>query len=449
MFDWDCVPQRISACSFRVYSESGFMVLINHLTDDYLVFEGVAADIWQSIDGVASLRGISDRLATTYEVDRELLESDLQAFMQSLHDFGLLSGHQQALPMASPSAVAGREESEAEDAIRDWALAECVPYEGMFELTNRCNERCIHCYLDGAPARGELSLAEIRRVLDELADLGCLRLTFTGGEIFTHPHLYEILSYAREAHHFYVTLLTNGTRIDQPRADDLASLGVRSVGISVYSACPDEHDRVTRRPGSHVRTLRGIAALRDAGVDVTINCPVTKPTQQVASGIIRLAAELGVHYSFDPYLIPTRDGTGSAHPLALSRAELVKVLREISQESGEPLSTFSRIEQYTCNAGQSTFCIGPTGEVYPCLDMRISAGNCRRLPLGDIWRRGSILREFRTGPERRLVDCQPCALRSYCKRCFARAYHDDGHFYGCSSQARLRAEIAATFDGSS
>ena len=61
-------------------------------------------------------------------------------------------------------------------------MTDCIPYEGMLEVTALCNERCVHCYLEVAPLPDELTTMELCRVLDELAELGCLRLTFTGGD---------------------------------------------------------------------------------------------------------------------------------------------------------------------------------------------------------------------------------------------------------------------------
>ncbi|PYU41972.1 MAG: heme d1 biosynthesis radical SAM protein NirJ, partial [Acidobacteria bacterium] len=66
------------------------------------------------------------------------------------------------------------------------------PLSVHFDLTYRCNERCVHCYLDH-DNHGELTTAECLQVLDDLARSGALFLTFSGGEIFLRPDLYEIL----------------------------------------------------------------------------------------------------------------------------------------------------------------------------------------------------------------------------------------------------------------
>ena len=90
------------------------------------------------------------------------------------------------------------------------------PLSVHFDLTYRCNERCVHCYLDHDD-HGELTTAECIDVMEDLTREGTLFLTFSGGEIFLRPDLYEILAAARRLH-FDISLKTNALLATKERA---------------------------------------------------------------------------------------------------------------------------------------------------------------------------------------------------------------------------------------
>src|SRR5271168_5649638 len=94
-----------------------------------------------------------------------------------------------------------------------------LPLSVHFDLTYRCNERCVHCYLDHDD-HGELSTSECLGVLEEIARAGTLFLTFSGGEIFLRPDLFEIIGAARRLH-FEISLKTNALMITRERAAKL------------------------------------------------------------------------------------------------------------------------------------------------------------------------------------------------------------------------------------
>src|ERR1700691_603015 len=95
--------------------------------------------------------------------------------------------------------------------LSDKALALGVPMSVQLDLTYRCNERCVHCYLDHED-HGEMTTAEIKHLLDEMADDCVFILTMSGGEIMLRKDFFEILEYARERT-FCITLKTNANKI--------------------------------------------------------------------------------------------------------------------------------------------------------------------------------------------------------------------------------------------
>src|SRR5690349_18392708 len=144
------------------------------------------------------------------------------------------------------------------------ALALGVPISVHLDVTYRCNERCVHCYLDHDD-HGEMTTAEIKDVLDQLADAGTFFLTLSGGEVLMRRDFFEILDYAR-CRMFNVRIKTNGVMIGAKEARRIRELGVEQVQISIYSHRPEVHDAITKLPGSLKRSIQAIRFLKSQGL---------------------------------------------------------------------------------------------------------------------------------------------------------------------------------------
>src|ERR1700684_1839625 len=163
-----------------------------------------------------------------------------------------------------------------------------LPWSVHVDLTYRCNERCIHCYLDHED-HGEMKTPEIKNVLEQLAQTGTLFLTFSGGEIFLRADLFVLFEFAR-AVFFDISLKTNALLIDAERAQKLRELSVRKIQISIYSAQPEVHDAITKVRGSLERTLTAIRFLQAEGLQVKIACPLMKQNLTAYRNVQALAA---------------------------------------------------------------------------------------------------------------------------------------------------------------
>src|ERR1700730_5370672 len=150
--------------------------------------------------------------------------------------------------------------------LSDKALALNIPLSVQLDLTYRCNERCIHCYLDHHD-HGEMTTAEIKDLLDQMADAGVFYLTISGGEIMMRRDFFDILEHARKRT-FSIKLKSNGILIRKQEADRIKRLGVESVQISIYSHIPEVHDAITKLPGSLADSIEAIRRLRAHGIHV-------------------------------------------------------------------------------------------------------------------------------------------------------------------------------------
>ena len=126
-----------------------------------------------------------------------------------------------------------------------------------WEITRRCDARCVHCYAESGPevpTDRDLSTAEALALIDQLAAGGEMILALSGGEPLLRPDWRDLLRHA-VASDLIVNLVTNGSRVDDAVAADLAASGVHSVTVSLDSHRPEVHDRIRRLPGLHARAL--------------------------------------------------------------------------------------------------------------------------------------------------------------------------------------------------
>ena len=302
-----------------------------------------------------------------------------------------------------------------------------VPLKAHIDLTWKCNERCIHCYLDHGVG-GDMNTAEIIRVLDQLAAAGTLFLVISGGEIMLRKDVVEIVAYARSLL-FDVKLKTNATLIGEHEAARFAGLGVRKVDVSIYSHIPDTHDAITLMPGSFARSIAGIRHLKQSGVAVTIHASVMRPNAEDYSGIRALASELGVEARFNTQITPRLDGNKA--PVSLN--VLTEITRRIYTDPNisayaeefcvAPLPvTEQELDAYPCGAGHASCYISPSGDVTPCVHYPVVCGNLRNQSFDEIWRASPALIAVRRVRVRDMTVCSTCADLNSCRHCPGLAY---------------------------
>src|SRR6266852_8678195 len=154
-----------------------------------------------------------------------------------------------------------------------------TPLEVSLEVTRRCPLECLHCYnnlpMGDLSARNrELSTVEHFKLLDELAELGCLWILYTGGEIFARKDFLEIYTQAKKKG-FLITLFTNGTMITPKIADYLAEWRPFAIEITLYGATRETYEALTGIQGSYERCLRGIEVLRSRKITLKLKTVAT------------------------------------------------------------------------------------------------------------------------------------------------------------------------------
>jgi radical SAM protein with 4Fe4S-binding SPASM domain len=313
------------------------------------------------------------------------------------------------------------------DEMNEKATNRGIPLSAHMDITWRCNERCVHCYLDH-DGKGEMSTDEIKDAIRQLADCGTFFLAISGGEPLLRRDCFEILEYARSLR-FNVKLKTNAVMIGPKEAARLRKLGIEQVQISVYSHRPEVHDAITKLPGSLRRTTEAIRHLKANNIRVSLTDVLMKYNHRDAKAVQKLAQELGVHFVVDPTITPMLNGDRSILNLGITHAELEELMHteEFVGDVGEFCSPVSAVgdeilDGYSCSAGHSLAYISPFGDVYPCVQFPMPCGSVRKQSFRDIWFDSPAFVELRSVHVRDLHTCSQCSHTAYCSRCPGLAY---------------------------
>jgi AdoMet-dependent heme synthase len=318
------------------------------------------------------------------------------------------------------------------------ALKLNIPLSVQLDLTYRCNERCVHCYLDHDD-HGEMTTAEIKDLLDQMAEAGVFYLTISGGEIMMRRDFFDILEHAR-LRTFCVKLKTNGVLIREKEAARLRELGVESVQISIYSHRPEVHDAITKMPGSLRQSLDAVRFLRQQGLYVTMANVLMTENAADYKQVRLLAQELDAKFIIDPTVTPMMDGDRSILKLNVDQAALKEVFRNgdlvgnVEEFCAPPAAVDQDdLDSLPCSAGHTACYVSPYGDVYPCVQFPLPSGNVRETKFVDIWRDSPQLKEVRTITLRDMSSCSQCTHGGTCTRCPGLAYLE-GNMRGPSTQ---------------
>jgi len=204
----------------------------------------------------------------------------------------------------------------------------------MWNLTQRCNLACKHCYMDASQdeAKAEMSLEEGVRLVDELAALRVPILIFTGGEPLLSRNFYALAFHARDVG-LRTVISTNGTLITPEAARLLAEAKIGYVGVSLDSASAERHDAFRGMAGAHARALDGLRNARDAGLKTGLRITLTRDNWQDVPALLNLALEQGIPRFCLYHLVPTGRGAEIADRdvTAEQRRSVIRLLAETAK----------------------------------------------------------------------------------------------------------------------
>jgi radical SAM protein with 4Fe4S-binding SPASM domain len=283
--------------------------------------------------------------------------------------------------------------------------------------------------------RRELSTKEHFKLLDELAELGCLWLLYTGGEIFARKDFLEIYTYAKKKG-FLITLFTNGTLIGEKTADYLRQWPPFAIEITLYGRTKETYEALTGISDSYERCLRGIALLRDRGLPLKLKTvPTTVNKHEVLAMRQFAEEELHLEFKFDSLINPRIDCSQSPLAVRLAPEEVVALdlhspkvaaeYRKLAEQEAEHPPALANIETtYSCGGGMNSFAIDPYGYMSICVLSHQETYDIRSGSVEDGWKQ--FLLRVRTRARKTISKCVSCRLHSLCSMCPANGELENG-----------------------
>jgi heme d1 biosynthesis radical SAM protein NirJ len=328
----------------------------------------------------------------------------------------------------------------------------------IWNLIRRCNLTCKHCYSISGDVEfpGELSTAEVYRVMDDLKEFGVPVLILSGGEPLMRRDIFDVSARAK-AKGFYVGLSTNGTLIDAALADRIRDSGYDYVGISL-DGIGATHDRFRRKAGAYQAALDALRLLRDRDVKVGVRFTMTDDNVHELPALLDLVEREGFSKFYLSHLVyagrgnkhrnddASWDATRGAMDLVIDRswrwvragkdidmvtgnndADAVYLLQWVQRQAPDRVAHLrAKLVQWGGNSsGVNIANIDNLGNVHPdTMWWHYTLGNVKERPFSAIWSDLSdpIMAGLKRKPRRISGRCGACA-----------------HFDLCGGNTRVRA----------
>ena len=320
----------------------------------------------------------------------------------------------------------------------------------QWHITDRCGQRCAHCYQDSYGGGGELPLAALMDILGQYkALLEDLRgqdgaparghITLAGGEPFARGDIWDLLkAISGEGGLFSFGLLTNGSYLDRPAIRRLRGLNPRFVQVSL-DGDRETHDSL-RGAGDYGRVVGVLKSLCAEGIFTMISFTAAAGNYRQFPHVARLGRALGVGKVWTDRMIPLGHGAAMAPMDTAMTAEYIKIVAEEKRLAEKSYLCKTEVgadralqfmdaggKPYRCRAGESLITIMPDGTLFPCRRMPIGCGNVMEASLASLYHGGELMKSLRDRgriPE----GCRGCAYSRFCSgglRCMSAAVCGD------------------------
>ena len=301
----------------------------------------------------------------------------------------------------------------------------------QLEITSRCNERCVHCYIPHQNKLHDMEESLFYKALDQCREMGVLDLTLSGGEPMCHPHFADFLRKLKE-YDFTVAILSNLTMLNNEILAVMKEQHSFDVQTSLYSMNPEIHDSITQMPGSFFKTRDAILRLIDNDIPLHINCPSMKQNKDSYVDVLEWAHDHKIKTSTDYIMMARYDHTDSNLENRLSLEDVGNVIsgiiardkdyqREVSRPDFEVRDQRDRRNDRICGVCIAKICMVENGNVHPCPGWyNYVCGNVHETPLKDIWENSPKVKYLRSLRRKDIPKCLDCPDRGFCAMCMAR-----------------------------
>ena len=420
---------------------AGKTILLTIRGNRLLVLNRQAAAIWDQLENLDGCRESEIWLAIKCEylgVSDERLRTDIHSFLSGLHKSGFI--HQRGVSLKLNFSGDQKFNAASHFAFSEYlhqiAAKSNIPISGGLEITQRCNLRCLHCYIDNQPASNgaELSTDESYNLLDQIAESGCLWLLFTGGEPLLRKDFSEVYYHAKKLG-MIITVFTSATTFTEQIADLFAEYPPFLIEATLHGVTEATFDAVSGVRGSFRHFCHGLELLRKRNIAFHLKTIVMRQNLHEIGAARTFALDMGAkEFRFDPMVNMDFFHSSKALGLRISveeatkldflnpyRSRWKKIFRGAAAKNKN--QHFSSNFLFPCRAGKCSFTISADGQLLPCVLMRVPAYRLREMTFAKGWEE---LNHYATTV--RMKENNPCLICSAktCPKCPAWGYLEHG-----------------------
>jgi len=348
-----------------------------------------------------------------------------------------------------------------------------TPFLAIWEVTQSCDLACKHCRAAAQPIAhpDELTNAEGKALIDQIADMHIPIFVFTGGDPMKRQDVYELIRYAADKG-VQVALTPSATPLLTREAIfKLKEAGIVRLGISLDGSTPEIHDTFRGLPGAWARTIQAVEWANEAGIPIQVHTTISRHNAHDLDNLCNLFEKLAIVMWNVFFLVPVGRGQlddllsgeefeqvfGKIYELShkvsfqIKSTEAMHYRRYLLQHNleerkmghghGHPGATRPVASQVydpgapttdaqtrtaswatrRVNDGKGFMFISHVGNVYPSGFLPIHAGNIRETPVAEIYRNAPIFKALRDTSKLE-GKCGACEYKEICGGSRARAY---------------------------
>jgi radical SAM protein len=344
------------------------------------------------------------------------------------------------------------------------------PFLAIWEVTQSCDLACKHCRAAAQPIPhpDELTTAEGKKLIDEIAEMGVPIFVFTGGDPLKRKDVFELIRYAADKGVSVAVTPSATPLLTREAIFKLKEAGLVRLGISLDGSTPEIHDKFRGLPGAWARTIQAIGWANEAGIPIQVHSTISRHNAHDLDGLCSLFEKLAIVMWNVFFLVPVGRGQlddllsgeefeqvfGKIYELShrvsfqIKTTEAMHYRRYLLQHNleekrmghGHPGGPAPAVHAYEAgtptadpqsrargwitrrvNDGRGFLFVSHMGNVYPSGFLPIHAGNIKETPLADIYRNAPIFKALRD-TSRLEGKCGACEYKEICGGSRARAY---------------------------
>lgn len=411
--------------AFRTYffgTDKSRTVISNEYKHEYVLLEALSSDFWFVLVNSKTFDEIND-WAIEHKIDNQV-----EAFIDVLQKQGLLLSDAESRDFIHDEQNKQDNDETAtiqfETDLKKWCFDNGLLFSLFIELTYSCNLDCVHCF-NPKNNNHQIGFNEVKKIIDDAYEIGCFRLTLSGGEATLHKDFINIVRYARNKR-MSVEFFSNGQLLyDNPYLlDEIKKLYPYRIGLSIYSMDSQEHDNVTNVKGSWNKVVSIAKRLRENNINVQIKNFLLALNYRSCISVKEFAKAIKANYVADLSLIPTIEGDKKTLNFEVGEEGLFNLYSNPESPlfvKDIKLKDFSKLLNTSlCYGGFSSLSISPVLDVFPCCSMPYKIANLREKSLIEIWnnslkaKKDSKLYQLQNTKGK---DLKECYKEDYCKFC--------------------------------